>query len=66
MTDVYTSDILHNLLRTLEREMNNAKDLEASASSELTAARYRGVQGGLAFAAGYATSILEQLEEVGE
>ena len=66
MTDFSTSDYVHILLKALEREMNNAKDLEASASSELTAARCHGVQGGLAFAAGYATSILAQLEEAGE
>lgn len=66
MSDFSTSHRLHNLLKAIECEMKNVQDLEASASSKLTAARYRGVQGGLAFAAGYATSILEQLEEVGE
>ena len=66
MTDFSTSDRLHNLLEGLEREMKHAQALEDSASSELLAAWYRGVQGGLNFAAGYADSILERLEEVGE
>lgn len=66
MSDFSTSDHLHDLINGLEREMKHAQALEDSASSELLAAWYRGIQGGLNFAAGYADSILAQLEEVGE
>lgn len=66
MAELSTSDILHNLLRTLDREMVRNQLLEDDASSELTAAFYQGVRCGLAFAAGSITSSLDYLGEVDE
>ena len=66
MTELSTSDILHNLLRTLDREMVRNQLLEDDSSSELTAAFFQGIRCGLAFAAGSITSHLDSLEEASE
>lgn len=66
MAELSTSDILHNLLRTLDREMVRNQLLEDDASSELTAAFYQGVRCGLAFASGSITSHLDYLQGAGE
>ena len=66
MSDFSTSDHLKFLLKTIEREMEHAQAQEANATSELAAERYRGVQGGLGFAAGSITYLLDVLQEAEE
>ena len=68
MTDFSTREHLQILLKTIGREMANAQVQEVTAPSDsplgLTADFFRGVQCGLAFAAGGITSHLDSLGEV--